>query len=321
MSPGTKAGSRLRTAMRWVPVLLVLGACAYLARTVDLHALTATLLDVRGAPLALAVLFAALGGVVRAAYWYLLVNTSATVPFRTMATYTFASYATNVIPPRAGEALRVWLLQQRHGVPLTTSAAILAIEKVADVASLLLLISPLPWLIPDLPPSVGHALRVLPCIVVLAAVAMAVASRHTARFRFLEGFRVIHRPGVVAAALACVLVAWLVDVGAILSVLGSVRIPLSLEKALLVILSVNVAVSVPITPGQLGAHELGSAMGLRMAGVPEVHAIPFALLYHATQLLTTLGIGLVTAFALSSAAREFAASRAAPGGDAPPGVT
>jgi uncharacterized membrane protein YbhN (UPF0104 family) len=170
--------------------------------------------------------------------------------------------------------------------------------------SLLILVSPLPWLIPELPPSIGKALRILPCIVLAGAVAVVIAGRHSSRWSFLKGFGVVNKPGVIAAGMGCVLLAWLLDTSCILSCLGAVHVAPTLEKALVVILLVNIAVSIPATPGQVGAHELGSTFALRLVGVPEAQAIPFALFYHATQLIPVLVIGLSTARALSKSMEE-----------------
>lgn len=290
-----------RLAVRWIPAIVVAVGCIYVARTVDLEQLKTSLLTVRVWPLGLALLFAALGVCAHSAYWWLLVNTASRISLRAMTVYSFASYAANAfLPMRAGEALRVWLVQRRHGVPVALSGAIIAIEKIADVTSLLILVSPLPWLLPNLPPSVGEALRVLPCIVLGAVVAVAIASRHAVRWKFLAGFQVVKRPGLIAAAFGCIFLAWLFDVSAILSVLMAVHVLPTLEKALVVILSVNIAVSIPATPGQVGTHELGSTFALHLVGVPEAQAIPFALLYHATQLIPILVIGLSTARALTA---------------------
>ncbi len=235
-----------------------------------------------------------------------------------MVIYSFASYATNVFPMRPGEALRVWLVQKRHGVPVVFGAATIALEKIADVLSLLILVSPLPWLIADLPPSVAKALRILPCIVVAAIVAVVIASRHALRWNVLSGFRVVHRPGVIAAGFACIFLAWLCDVSAVLSTLVAVHIAPTIEKALLVILSVNIAVAIPATPGQVGVHEAGSIAALRLVGVSEVQAIPFALLYHVTQLLPVLVLGMASLRFLSRSGEPLPTS---PPKEDPPAAT
>ncbi len=153
--PRTRSWGRL--AGRWVPVVLVAAGCVYLACSVDVGQLTTSLLTVRLWPLGLALVFATLGVVAHATYWRLLVSAVVPVSLRAMTVYAFASYATSAfLPMRAGEALRVWLLQRRYGVPLALSGAVIALEKLADTASLLLLATPLPWLIPDLLPSVSR---------------------------------------------------------------------------------------------------------------------------------------------------------------------
>jgi hypothetical protein len=291
--------------LRWLPVVVVVLGCLYLARSVDVPALKASLLSVSLLPLGLGLVFATLSTVAHAGYWRVMVRTVAPVSLLAMTVYTFASYATNAfLPMRAGEALRVWMVKKRYGVPLGLSGAIIALEKVADTLSLLILVTPLPWLIPDLPPSIGKALRILPCIVAGGAVAIAIAGRHSSRWTFLSGFSVVKKPGVIAAGFACVLGAWLLDLSCILSCMQAVHVGPTIERALVVILLVNIAVAVPATPGQVGAHELGSTVALRLVGVPEAQAIPFALFYHATQLLPVLLIGLSTARALSKHMEE-----------------
>jgi len=295
-------------ALRWIPVLLVVAACFYAARKVDVHALGQSLLTVSAWPLGLALLFSVLGVITRSTYWWVLVRPVAKVPLRTMISYGFASSATNVLPMRAGDALRVWLVSSRHGVPVATSGAIIAIEKVSDVASLLLLISPLPWLIPNLPSTVGNALRFCSGVVLASVVAMAIASRYGSRWKLLSGFSVVRQPKVILLGMAFVFLAWACDVSSILSVLLAVHLQATLGKALLVILFVNMAIAVPVTPGQVGVHEIGSTVALALFGIDEARALPFAVLYHAIQLFP-VAVGLSTARSL---ARERVAAETDP---------
>jgi uncharacterized membrane protein YbhN (UPF0104 family) len=289
-----------RVLVRWLPVILVLGGCAFLGASVDLVGLRSNLLSVRLAPLGLAIVLAGLGALAHAAYWWTLLAPSSRVPLRAMAEYTFASSAASVLLPfRAGEALRVWLLRRHYGVPLVLSGAVIALEKVGDILALLLLVSPLPWLVPDLPPTIGQALRVLPLVVAGVLVAVAVASRGGGRIPWLSGFKVVHDPRLVAKGFLFVLIAWLIDVSAILTVLWALRVGPSLGRALVVLLLVNVAIAIPAAPGQVGSHELGSTVALELLGVPSGQAVAFALVFHATQLAPVLLLGLYSARVLS----------------------
>jgi uncharacterized membrane protein YbhN (UPF0104 family) len=289
----------VRVFTRWVPLGLVVGGCVFLGASVDLAGLRESFLSVRIAPLVLAVVLAGLGVVAHAAYWRTLIEPTADIPLDQMAAYTFASSAASVLLPfRAGEALRVWLIQRHHGVPLTLSGAVLALEKVGDVVALLILVAPLPWLLPELPPSIERAMRILPGVVALVLLAVALASRGGG-VRWLRGFRVVTDPRLVAKGFAFVFLAWAIDVCAILCVLSALHVGPALGKALVVLLLVNFAIAIPATPGQVGSHELGSTVALELLGVPSAQAVAFALVFHATQLAPVLVVGLYSARVLS----------------------
>jgi uncharacterized membrane protein YbhN (UPF0104 family) len=263
-------------------------------------ALRASLASVRLAPLGLAIVLAGLGVVAHAAYWRTVLSETTRIPLRTMAEYTFASSASSVLLPfRAGEALRVWLLRRHHGVSVPLSGAVIAIEKTFDVLSLLVMVAPLPWLVSSLPSTIGQALRILPFAAALVVLVVVAASRGGSRIRWLSGFRVVQNPRVVATGFAFVLLAWTIDVSAILTVLWALGIGPGLGTALVVLLLVNVAIAIPATPGQVGSHELGSTVALTLLGVPREQAVAFALVFHATQLAPVLLVGLWAARTLS----------------------
>jgi uncharacterized membrane protein YbhN (UPF0104 family) len=298
--PGGPAVRARRALVRWVPVALVVGGCVFLGATLDLRGLGASLLAVHLAPLGLAMVLAGLGVVAHASYWRTLLEPTAKVPLRTMTEYTFASSAASVLLPfRAGEALRVWLLRRHHAVPLVLSGAVIALEKVGDVLALLLLVAPLPFLVPELPQSVGKALRILPFAGLGVVVLVAVASRGGKAIPWLSGFDVVHDRRRVAKAFSFVLLAWGIDVLAVLAVLLAVGIAPTLGKALVVLLLVNLAIAIPAAPGQVGSHELGSTVALKLMGVAAPEAVVFAIVLHATQLAPVLVFGLHSARALS----------------------
>jgi hypothetical protein len=285
--------------VRWVPVGLVVGGCVFLGTSVDLAGLRESLLSVRIAPLALAMVLAGLGVVAHAAYWRTLIEPTVDIPLQKMAAYTFASSAASVLLPfRAGEALRVWLIRRHHGVSLTLSGAVLALEKVGDVVALLLLVAPLRWLLPDLPPSIARATSILPAVVAVVLLAVALASRGGS-ISWLRGFRVVQDLRLVVKGFAFVFLAWIIDVCAILSVLSALHVGPTLGRALVVLLLVNLAIAVPAAPGQVGSHELGSTVALELLGVPSAQAVAFALVFHATQLAPVLIFGLYSARVLS----------------------
>jgi len=92
-----------------------------------------------------------------------------------------------------------------------------------------------------------------------------------------------------------VFAAWLFDLASVELVLYAVGATPSLAAGLMVLLITNLAIAVPLTPGNLGAHELGSALALKLLGVQVEIATAFALLYHALHTIPVLLAGFVDA--------------------------
>jgi uncharacterized membrane protein YbhN (UPF0104 family) len=296
----TNRWQRVRRPLQVTALLVVvLGWALYLSHRVDLHALAATLSRARALPMALAALLVAAIPLARAAYWSSILVTAPPVSYRVLVRYSIACNAANaVLPARAGDAMRVWLLRERHGVPIAQTAAAVVLEKVADLLTLVLLVLPLPWLLPKLPEGIGSALRTVLAIALVVIVALAVAGRQATRVRWLSGLEVLRRPALVLRAFGAVVITWLLDLGCVLLVMSSVGLAWRIEDALLVLLFVNLATAIPATPGQLGTHELGALTALRLQGVAAEPAVAFALLYHAVQLVVVMLLGLLDARAL-----------------------
>jgi glycosyltransferase 2 family protein len=290
---------RLTRALQLAAILCVaIVWTVYLSRSVDAAGVGATLSHARGVPLALAALLVTLTPLARTAYWK-SVLAAASVPYRVLLRYTLATNAANaVLPARAGDAMRVWLLRDRHGVPVARSAAAVVLEKTADVTALGLLVAPLPWLLPSLPEGVGQALRTVLVVIGVLLAALGIASRHTTRSRWLAGLAVLREPSRLAPAFGAIVATWLLDLGCVLLVMAAVGLTPRLADALLVLLFVNLATAIPASPGQLGTHELGALTALRLQGVAAEQAVAFALLYHAAQLVPVLALGLVDARSL-----------------------
>jgi uncharacterized membrane protein YbhN (UPF0104 family) len=270
----------------------------YLSRSVDGGALVATLSHARALPLGLALGAVTLMPFMRAAYWKSILSAES-VPYRLLLRYTFAANAANaVLPARAGDAMRVWLLRQHHGVPVARTAAAVGLEKTGDVMALALLVAPLPWLLPHLPEGVGQALRTVLVIVGVLLVVVAIAARFATRSRWLSGLEVLRQPAVVLRAFGAIVAVWVFDLASVLLVMIATGLPAHIEDALMVLLFVNLATAVPATPGQVGTHELGALAALRLQGVPPEQAVAFALLNHAAQLAPVMILGLLDARSL-----------------------
>ncbi|HEY3360083.1 MAG TPA: lysylphosphatidylglycerol synthase transmembrane domain-containing protein [Polyangia bacterium] len=320
---------RQSQSLRLVRVILsvaVIGLCAWLLHTMDLRQVAVTLrhADWRLILLAMAI-NVGLNMVARATRWALLV---APLPHRGAGARTFelwrlllAAFAlSNLVPARAGEALRFMALSRRHGYPVGALIAAQFFEKILECASLVLLA--LPAALTAQGASLARPVALVAAaagggaIIVLVIAARARArgdapvaaapppspgfhplARLGARLRSLVGhlagaMRLLHSPRRWAAGLGLSVCADLVDATMIGLALTAVGIHLPVPVWFFILLALNLAIAVPSTPGQVGVLEAGVVVALIAFGVPKSQALAFALLYHASHVLPTVALGV-----------------------------
>src|SRR5260221_3545483 len=212
MSPGArKLLWRVVHIFAFVAVVALLYLCV---RGIDSGALKTALLRASVLPLVLAAVLNFANMWFKANYWQVMLSTVAQVPVGRLFRYTMASLAGSALAPgKAGEALRIWLLKDRHGVGIRLSAAVMAMEKLADLLALLTLVAPLPWLWPEMPAWIGRTVNLLLAAGIAGAVALWVMSSvpRLHEMALFTGLRLVRDPLKVARAFICVLAAWLTD--------------------------------------------------------------------------------------------------------------
>ena len=290
------ANASRRFAVQVVVAAGLVAVTVLWVRQLDIARLGRTFAQASPLPLLAVVLVAFAGIAWKAAFWRFALSAVFPVPFAQLFRYAVAATVGSVLAPaRAGDAFRVWILRRRHDVPLSATLTIVGLEKLGDVGALVLLTVPLPWIAPQL--AVGWWLVGLSAVAFAAVVGITLIRRHPkwSNWSPLAGLRMFDRRGPVAAALACVLMAWLFDIVTIELVLYAVGVLPTVSAALAVLLITNLAIAVPVTPGNVGTHEIGSALALKLLGVQAETATAFALLYHGLHTIPVLLAGFVDA--------------------------
>lgn len=301
---------RIRLLLRLVITAVVVIGIVLMLRGLALTELVAAFRNARVWPVIAACAIAVGVYVFKAISWRIMLAPRFDIGLPRLVRYTIVAFAASAIAPaRAGEVVRVWLLKRRDGVDAATSIAVATSEKALDALSLLALAAPLPWLLP-LPSWVAHGMLCIAAIAALAVLVVIVASTRVRPDswvgRFLAALE--RRPRELVMCFVVLLVAWITDLVAVMLVLYALDISVPWAGALLVMFVVNIAISLPSTPGHLGTFELGMLIPLvDILHVPKEPAIAFALLYHATQTLPTLVLGILLELRLvlgGSAARN-----------------
>lgn len=291
----------LGIALRIVAIAAVVVALWWFLREMDFAQLGRALASANVGLLVVAALLNFVCQTCKAAGWRTLLAPRHVISLPRMVRYEIVSAAASALAPaRAGEVLRAWLLKRREGVPAADTAAIFVVHKLLDAVAMLVVMAPVPWLIRGLPPWIPTALVLCASGTLVALATLYVLSRRvdpakpqTWLRRFLAAFQLVRSPRRIGGALLIFLVLWAAELAAVTTVLHAVGLELSLASGLLVLFTLNLAIIVPSTPGQIGALELGALAGLDLLHVPQEPALAFALLYHAGQILPLLAAGLL----------------------------
>jgi glycosyltransferase 2 family protein len=241
----------------------------------------------------------------KAIAWRLMLGPRHRLSVLRLFRYTIATFAASAIAPaRVGEVLRLWVLKRRDNVPVADSAAVAVAEKLLDGMTILLVVSPVPWLVPGLPTSIGAWIAVGAAVAIglfigLYIAAGRVSDQPTAEQsksmmrQFLTGMQLLRNPLRLSGSLVVLISIWLTDLVMVFAVFEAVGLHLSVGAALLTLLTLNVAIAIPSTPAQVGVLELGAMTGLALAGADPSKSAMFALLYHVIQVVPVIAAGLI----------------------------
>lgn len=291
----------MRSALRVAIVAAVVVAMVVVIRRQDGRAIASALGAASWRLVALGVAFIVLGIAAQISRTWILLLPTKKIPITRLIRYHLASCAaTNLLPARAGEVLRAYLFRAHEGVPVATTAGLVVGEYAAKIVTLAALVAGLPWLLPaplPLPPRwvlIGTAFAV-PLAVVAAIIAYRrIASKGTPTWLrdLANGLRAATDLRLLAAILGLTTAAWLLEGAAIFTVVHALGRSIPLAGPILVLVSLNLALAVPSTPGRIGVFELGAAFGLRLLGLSEGDALAAALLCHLIQFVPTTVLGL-----------------------------
>jgi uncharacterized membrane protein YbhN (UPF0104 family) len=287
---------RTRLGLRVAAGALIVGALALLLSKVEWAKVGEAL---RAAALGWVLLAAALNFLnlaCKTARWGTMLGPLGRVGYFRLYYYLIVSYAASaLLPARAGEALRVYLLRRRDNVAVSDSVGVVVVEKLFEVLGLLVVVAPLPLLL-VLPHWVDVSIWVIAVggvIALVVAVALGRGGGRGGRFDELRrGLMCMREPWRIALAIGWSVAAYLVDALEIWLVLRALAIDVPWATPALVLLGANLAIAVPSTPGQLGALEAGVVAVLAVVGVPTEKALAFALVYHVMQLAPVVLVGL-----------------------------
>jgi len=286
----------------------------YLFWTVDVHELATQLARTRWEWILPSIVLAPLGPWTRARRWWYLFPPGSNPPGLVPATM-IGYMANNVLPLRAGEFVRVYVVARRWGHGFWTTLATLIVERVLDSLVIVLAIVVLVLRIP-VPKTleVGAAVllaidllavAVLCFLAVVPTLARRIVERLTRRWpalerrvvgiveTFVRGLEGIRTRAHLVPLLLWTAIVWIIPVVTIWTMFKALDLHLPWTAAWAVLCFVGLGVAIPSAPGYVGVFHAAATIALTIFNVPAAPALGFALLLHATQIIPITVVGWI----------------------------
>ena len=298
----------------WFRLAVSAGLLGLLVWRVDIREALETLAEGRYVYVAAALPIYTLSKLVDAYRWRLMLAKVGSAPVLGLfGVYLVSNMANNLLPLRVGDVIRVQVPARRWGLPRAgLTATVFVTESLVDgVAFVILLLIALAFLdVPGLPLGLVWALIAAVSVGLVLAVAVsrlelrpgwedrgwvaAVPSRLRRLLartlpEFLAGLAILRDAPLAARTMAATFVAWMLET-AVFWLFGlTFGLELGLADYLVIMVTANMIVAMPIAPSNIGPYEVATAEVVALLGVEGSLAAGFAIGSH---LLNILWVGV-----------------------------
>ena len=317
----------LRIVLRTLVILgLAVGLLFLFLRNADLDKVVTSVRAARVDYLLASLALTCATFLIRAERWqYLLAPLGPTRFWMVLRTTVIGFAASAVLPARAGEVIRPYLLARREGLSATATFATIIVERILDLVSVLLLLAAfLVWFDPGVEArdsAVFSAIRygglVMAPVAVATLLVMFMMAGHPERLHawvlkmervlplrmatmiakiaqtFAEGFAVVRSPLRVLAALGWSLVLWMVVAAGIWAVAAAFGINMPFTGGWLMLAPLVVGVAVPTPGGVGGFHEAFRLGATSFFAADNDTAVGAAIVLHAISVVPVVIVGLI----------------------------
>jgi glycosyltransferase 2 family protein len=259
----------------------------------------------------------------RALRWQYLLAPIGPTRFRTAFRATVIGFAAlSILPARAGDLLRPYLLARQEGLSAPATFATIVMERVLDLIAVLMLLASYVWIFSDestLPPRLRGPIEMSSALATAAAVAMMavmwVLASHPERIgalvgtasrilprrlgaplgglasMFSSGFAVARQPRALIAAFLWSFPLWIALATEVWLVTLAFGIELPYAGSFLVQALLVIGVAVP-TPGAVGSFHEAYRIGVTtFFGAPNDAAVAAAIVVHAVSFVPVVIVG------------------------------
>jgi len=317
IEPGKRKCHLFRKRRFWLGTIISLAFLALFFYQIDLAEMVQTLVRANYLYLAPALLIYFVGVWFRALRWRFLLQPLRHLSSRRLFSVVVIGYMANdILPLRAGELVRAYVLGEREGMSKTSVLATIALERISDGLSLLFIAASVSLVLPlaDWLRDIVQLLALLFIAALFVFFLMASSRNLTLRAtravlsvlpshlsrrgegmaaHFVSGLQALHSPLGLLAVFAISLISWLCEAGMYYLIALSFDIVQPFTVILLVTAAANLAISLPSSQGGIGPFEYFASRTLLIFGVELARSTAYTLVLHAALLLPVIALGFV----------------------------
>ncbi len=248
--------------------------------------------------------------------WRAMLRPLADVPMRRLWPVVVIGYmGKNVYPARAGEVLRSYVLRRREGIPMSASLATVVLERLFDgLIMLLFVFVTLPFA--PLPPIYSQIVTGFSVLFLGALVFFLVLASRPALFlrlwqwstqrilpqrfaamgddivtKFVSGLQSLNSPREMLVIFASSALIWLTETSKYWFIMQGFPFHVDFTVLMLMTAVVNLATTVPSTPGYAGTFDVPGILILQQFGVAQAIATGYTLVLHVALWLPITALG------------------------------
>ena len=307
----------LRAARFWFQVALTAGFLVLLAWRVDISEALQTLPDANWAWVLPALVIFTLSKAVHTARWRIFLGKHRDIPYAgLLGIFLVHNMANAVLLLRAGDVLRIQTTSQRYGISRSElTATVIVVETLLDGFTFVILVS-LAFALGGIPPVLRGAFWSLAGLALLGLF-LGIASANWVKPEFMDrvypvrwlseeartnvksllgqfllGMRTLRESNLAIPAVALSLAGWLLEAVAYWFFGHAFGLGLDPTDYLLIMMTANFAVSIPITPSGIGPYEVATQELVVALGAERALATGFAIGMHLCFILWVTATGL-----------------------------
>jgi len=307
---------------RWLGVVVSLVLLLWVLRSFDLAEVGRALLVFEYSYLLPVLTILVLNYALRAFRWGTLFSNRLAPAWRQLFVAMMIGYlVNNLLPARAGELVRVYVIGERSGVAKSEALGTVAVERVADVLMALLLLAGMLILYP-MPTWLGRTSVVISAFALASLTFLTALNIRGPRLLiwslrwlhflpegwlkkietvgngFIEGISGLRNPRLAMIFLLYTMMIWFLEGLSVWLIGQAFILPISISGSLFLILVVGLGTMIPSAPGYLGTYEFFGVSALAALNISGSKALAFALMLHVISFAGTNILG-ATCLALS----------------------